>query len=240
MHIIMRATRCVCEDGWRVRVFEQGQCYEVCERLGVQLLRLGYARERDVRNDGNNYHGEIYMTRPDRKLARAAAPSIEPITLSEAKTFLRVDGSAEDTLLGDMIKAVRIAAEDATGKSLITQSWKITYADHAPCDVPLPYGPVQSVTSVKCFSEAGEETTMNAELYHVHPAGERLVLETVVSGHRIEVVYVAGFGDAATDVPMNIRQGMLIHLLHLYAQRDTIAAPEAALAIYGAVRDVRL
>ena len=43
----------------------------------------------------------------------------EPITLAEAKLFLRIDHSEEDTLLGQMITAVRTEAENRTRRTFV-------------------------------------------------------------------------------------------------------------------------
>ena len=39
------------------------------------------------------------------------APSVEPITVTELKTFARIDGSDEDTLLSGFIAGARQACE---------------------------------------------------------------------------------------------------------------------------------
>jgi uncharacterized phiE125 gp8 family phage protein len=52
-------------------------------------------------------------------------PAIEPLTLAEAKSFLRVEHSADDDLIGALIKAARSEVESATRRALITQGWRI-------------------------------------------------------------------------------------------------------------------
>ena len=46
-------------------------------------------------------------------LVLTAAPAVEPVSLAEAKTHLRVDGSAEDTLIASLI----ITSQAARGSS---------------------------------------------------------------------------------------------------------------------------
>lgn len=179
------------------------------------------------------------MTRPDRRLARMSAPALEPISVADAKLYLRVDGDAEDALIAQMIEAVRLVAEEATGRSLMTQRWKLIYADALPCEVPLPFGPVQAIESVTVVDALGAENVVDAGGYRLHPAADRLVLDAAVSGQQIQVVYVAGFGDAAGDVPAAIRQAMLVHLMVLYGRRDVVEVPELAMDVYAGYRQVR-
>ena len=48
--------------------------------------------------------------------------SVEPITLADAKTFIRVDYTDEDTLISGLISRARSYAEMVTGRALATQT----------------------------------------------------------------------------------------------------------------------
>ena len=175
------------------------------------------------------------------------APSVEPLALADVKSYLRISGSSEDTLLNLMIQTVREFCEDFTGRALITQTitmnidgtrmlddplWEGTrvapdvkfYKDH----IQLARPRVQSVTSVKTFSDSDVATTFSASKYYLDSQREpaRVVLRdgetwpvSLRVANSIEVVYVAGYGDAATDVPAPLRLGMMQHLAYLYDQR---------------------
>lgn len=54
-------------------------------------------------------------------------PSVEPISLSEAKSHLRVDSdfTADDNLIGGLIVAARQEAEQICRRALIKQTWKL-------------------------------------------------------------------------------------------------------------------
>lgn len=180
------------------------------------------------------------MSYPVRRAERVSEPAVEPVSVGESKTFLRIDGTTEDALLADLAQAARIVAEQETGLSLITQSWKLVFNDGVAQRVPLPHGPIQSITSVTIFSEAGEETLIDSDSYHLDASNQTLVFETIPYGHRIEIIYVAGFGDAADDVPADIVQGVLLHTAWLYEHRDSMMPPIASMLIYSHYRKIRL
>lgn len=175
---------------------------------------------------------------PTRALSRVLAPESEPISLAEAKLFLRVDGSDEDELIATLISAVREAAEEYLRKSLADQRWKLTYEDYAPVVTPLPRGPVLSVVSVTRRSQSGAETAVSGEVYHLSARVDALHFETAILSHEVEIVYETGYGEE--EIPASIRQGMLVHLAALYEDRQGAEGmPAATLSLYKPHREVR-
>lgn len=175
-----------------------------------------------------------------RALKRSAEPLTEPLSLAEAKLYLRIDGNAEDALVTDMIVAVREAAEDYLHKSLVTQRWTLTYESYVPSHVPLPKGPAQEVVHVKTRDRAGNEAAVGEGVYHLSAAADALHLESSVIGHEVEIAYDCGYGDAE-DVPASVRQGMLVHLAALYEDRlGGLQLPAASVSLYKPHRQARL
>lgn len=176
---------------------------------------------------------------PSRKVVRLIEPAAEPVSLAEAKSFLRIDTNDDDALIGDLVAAARIMAEEQTGKAFITQSWRIVYDGCPPPVVILPYGPVQSVSAVTSVASDGAETVIAAQSYHLN-AREDLVFEAAPTGHQVRIDYVAGYGDAAAGVPVDLTQAILLHVAHLYEHRDNLNPPLAAQLAYSYHREVRL
>jgi len=128
------------------------------------------------------------------RLDLVTAPTIEPISVKELKTALRIEHNSEDMLLGFLISTARSSAEAFTRRSFITQTWKmfmdsfsgyshnypwwktpdyIAYPEvAAPNEFELPLAPLQSVTHVKTYDDSDTETTFAASNYYVStPSG---------------------------------------------------------------------
>ena len=96
----------------------------------------------------------------------------EPITLTEAKNFLRVDGSDDDALITALISAAREMCEQYTRRILVTTTID-EYFDGFPNYknavskdiIYLSRGPVQSITSLKYVDEIGSEETVASSYY---------------------------------------------------------------------------
>ena len=176
-----------------------------------------------------------------RMLARVVAPVSEPLTLSEAKLYLRVDHGNEDVLINDLIVAARMTAEHWLKRSLMTQSWKLAYDDCVPEEVYLPMGPVNSVSSVAIVDSEGGTDTLDSDHYTLSANKDVLAFDTVPSGFRIEIVYATGYGDA-TAVPRPIKLGMLSHIAAMYDGRGEggAALPAQSAGLYMPFREVCL
>jgi len=72
----------------------------------------------------------------------------EPITLAEAKAWLKVDYPDEDTLISMLISGVREQVEEFTGLSLIASTIEY-FNDEIPEEIILPYPEHASITEVK-------------------------------------------------------------------------------------------
>ena len=55
-----------------------------------------------------------------------SGPSVEPVTLTEAKLFLRVEHDDDDDLIAALIAGSRIHVEAQTRRALISQTWRLT------------------------------------------------------------------------------------------------------------------
>jgi hypothetical protein len=69
----------------------------------------------------------------------------EPVSLTEVKSYLDIDFTNHDTLLGTMISAARRRLEKYTGRSFGAKTMNVIMDVY--CDQTLPGGPILAVTS---------------------------------------------------------------------------------------------
>jgi uncharacterized phiE125 gp8 family phage protein len=160
------------------------------------------------------------------------APSDEPITLAEAKLHCRVDGSDEDTLLTLMIGAARRAAENRTGRALLTQTWELALDAFPASEIELPLPPVQSITSIKYLDANGAEQVVDGADYAldnygsmrhwVIPAAGAEWPASLAAANAVKVRFVAGYG-AAAAVPQDIKAWLLLAIGTMYSHREAVA-----------------
>lgn len=177
----------------------------------------------------------------NRLLNVVTQPAAEPVTLAEAKTYLRVTVNDDDTLIQSLIAAARQSAEEYLRRSLVTQTLKISLQGDAYAVIALPRGPVQSVTSVTAVARDDSTAVISASGYYLSASKEQVEFDAYVSAHRVEVVYVAGYG-AASAVPDAIKQGILAHVSKLYDCRGEgdRAMPVTSRALFEPYRVVRV
>lgn len=160
------------------------------------------------------------------------AAASEPITLTEAKNFLRVDHSDDDALITALITAARQMCEEYTRRILVTTTID-EYFDQFPTNnwnglsniIYLSRGSVASITSVKYVNEIGSEATISSDSYVVDTISEPARIQSV-SGwfggagvvNQVIVRYVVG--TAVSAIPKPLIQGMMLVISDLYDQRS--------------------
>lgn len=175
-------------------------------------------------------------------------PSVEPVSLADAKLQARIDTTADDALVTDLIIGARQWVEQYTGRALITQTWQL-WLDLWPgavekwwdgvrdgpvtglddiSTITLPRAPLQGVNSVQYFDNTDTATiwpTSNYFVDTVHAPG-RLALRLgsvwpVPSRitNGICIEYVVGYGNDGSTVPEPIKTAIRQLVAHWYEYR---------------------
>lgn len=158
------------------------------------------------------------------------APSVEPLTLAEAKAHCRVDVADDDALITSLIVAARQVAEHLTARALVTQQWRLTLDAFPDAAIDLPLPPLASVESVKYRDAAGVLQTLDAAAYTVHtsalvgqvaPAYGQTWPSARDQREAVVIDFTAGYGNAAA-VPQAIKQWLLLSIGGWYSRRDAL------------------
>lgn len=150
------------------------------------------------------------------------APSVEPVSLVQAKANLRVDHDSDDTLIGDMIAQAREHIESRCHAVLAEQTI-LSACDSFSDLARLPHGPLKSVTSIAYVDAAGEEETIPEDVYQPMKDG----LEPSIAlkagrcwprnlpGSRISVTAIYG-----GNTPRDIERAILLLVGAWYENRE--------------------
>jgi len=214
-----------------------------------------FARITDTPNDATHLSGWLLLN----PAGWAADAADEPVTLIEAKSYLRVDYATDDDLIEILIAAAREAAEDETGKAIVGRV-ETLFLDKWPGIEPewfegardgpislgqqgyvdLPYGASQGGLSISTFDDSDNETVFASSNYYFDTASARITLrsgKTWPSATRaadaIKIVWTIGYSEPAT-VPSKVKAGILNHVAVMYEHRESdVPMPESAKKLYG-------
>lgn len=159
-----------------------------------------------------------------------AAPAAEPLSLAEAKNFLRVEHDADDVLIASLVAAARNHVEALTRCALIAQTWRLVL-DRWPDSgrIAPRIGPLRSLVAARVFNAANEPGAIDPETFVIDAAAGVIAAPGWLlptpgrSLAGIEIDIEAGFGEVASDVPPTLLQAIRMLVAHWYENRGLIA-----------------
>ena len=194
--------------------------------------------------------------RHNRNSVEVVTPeAVNVVTLSEVKTFIRVDGHDEDALIDSLLDAAIEEARNYTRRSFINRTLKLTLDEfpHGHVNdwwdgvrtgalnelraghdvVNLPFAPISSVTSIVTYNDGNVASTFDSSSYRLDTSGGRVILNdgyvwpSDLRDHSaIEITYVSGYGASSTDVPAAIRTAIKMYVQQMHEMRDFCEMPE--------------
>lgn len=184
---------------------------------------------------------------------RTVAPAGMPVSLEMAKVQLRIverDSAGvvlpheDDALVEGFIAAATDHLDGLSGilgLALVEQTWRQDLDGFGVC-LRLPLGPVKAngIVDVKYFDLANVSQTLDAGTYQVlvdHAGRPHVVLRsgqawpsTFARPDAVSITFKAGYG-AAADVPAAIKSAILLHVGHLYENREAVNVGNAVAAL---------
>ena len=164
-------------------------------------------------------------------------PAVEPVSLAEAKGYLRVEHADDDDLIAGLIASARAHVEVQTRRALITQTWRHV-RDTWPADgrIAVLPAPLQSLAAARVYDGQGDAQAIDVQTFVVDTVSAPGVVSfppwsvpaprRVMAG--IELDIVVGYGDAATDVPEPLRLAVRQFVAHWYENRGVVAGSSGA------------
>jgi len=154
------------------------------------------------------------------------APAIEPVSLADAKSWLREDGADEDELIQALIVAARMTLEAYTRRFFITQSWRLVFdcwpdsvASNAALNIP--FAPFRSATAIRVLDANDAAQTLAAATYRAPTSNEsgRVNFKSAPPAPEratdgIEIDFEVGYGALASNVPQPLRHAILALVAH--------------------------
>jgi uncharacterized phiE125 gp8 family phage protein len=185
-----------------------------------------------------------------------SGPAVEPVTLAEAKSFLRVEHGDDDDVIAALIAGARVHVEAQTRRALIAQSWRLI-RDAWPGDgrIAVLPAPLRQLLAARVHRFDGSTQAIDVAGFVADMAAAPAVLAVmagalpapgrVIAG--IELDVEVGYGDAPANVPEGLRQAIRILVAHWYENRGLIAAgsgvavlPQTAAALIAPYRVLSL
>jgi len=170
------------------------------------------------------------------------APTIEPLSLTEAKSFLRVEHDDDDTMIGALIAAARNQVEALTRRGLLVQTWRVVL-DRWPADgrIRLKMAPLRAVAAARVYDAAGNAVAIDEQRFVVDAAANVIAAPgwslpppgRSVGG--IELDVELGFGPNASDVPEVLRHAVRTLVAHWYENRGLAAIGQTVAMLPGSV-----
>ena len=165
------------------------------------------------------------------------APTVEPVTLDEAKLAARISGTtAFDALVPALIVAARQLAEQQTGRRLMAQTWRTEQTDWPAADQVLHVH--QATAAAVSYWNGSAWVTMAGGTFVAFGLGNGTALAPalttswptlgdIAGGPRVRIDLTAGAADAA-DVPECVKLYIKALVAHWVDNPSAAAAGNTA------------
>ena len=156
--------------------------------------------------------------------------STYPVSLTEAKSHLKVDTTADDTYITSIIKAATQLSEEYTNRFFIDTEIE-QYASSFVELKTLFKSKVSAVAHVKYYDSDNSLQTLSATIYdtqlqyepsQIQLANDKSFPEITKRNDAVVARYTVGYGSAASDVPEIIKQAILLTIGNFYQNRNSV------------------
>lgn len=173
-------------------------------------------------------------------------PVVEPLTLEDAKEYLRIQNNDEDQLIAQLIIAARSYCEEELDLAIVEQTITLKL-DSFPDSrvIYLPRSNLLDVTSVSYLDQDNASQTFTDYTKDIYSTPGRIINNTndwpttTDDANAVTIVYTAGFGEysesSGAPVPGAVDQAMKMLVTHFYENRTPVVIGNTANSIEMAV-----
>ena len=186
------------------------------------------------------------MTMQKLRSVRTVEPTASLITIPEARTQVRWDDNVDTEVDGNLTLLIAAVmshldgVDGILGRALVSQTWVDTASGFPVGDeLTVTLAPVISISGITYYDRDNVQRTFDPSGYSLHSRFDGGYIKrgsqvawpaTYDRDDAVAVTYVAGYGEAATDVPAAIKLAGLKLLAHWFDNPEavlvgTISAP---------------
>ncbi|MFN6952889.1 MAG: head-tail connector protein [Albidovulum sp.] len=163
------------------------------------------------------------------------------LPVDEMKDHLRMgsgfaDDAMQDELIETYLRAAMAAIEGRIGKMLFQRRFLWVLDAWRDAEQALPVAPVSAIASLTLVDAAGGESVVPPSRYRLvrdthrpRLAGRGTALPTIPTDGAVKVAFDAGFGATWTDIPVDLRQAVLLLAGEYYEHRHDDGTQAAGL-----------
>lgn len=166
-------------------------------------------------------------------MAESAIPGDAPVSLNEARSWLRMGATIDDAVVAGLIRAATGICEVFVGQWLIVRAGEEILSWRAGAVQPT-VRPIVAIDGVALLLRGGGELALDTAGYSALIGRDGTATIRIFDpgeAERVRLSYRAGLAEDANGIPEAIRQGILRMMQHLHDARDgSGTAPPAAIA----------
>lgn len=196
------------------------------------------------------------------ELSSAPASGIEVVPTTDMRNHLRIDHTEDDDYIDAVVRAAVLRAESYLNRKLITQTWTATWPDFdyatdaSGVIIPLPFPPLQSVSSITYYDTNNSQQTYSSANYRTVTSRKEMGFieldqssswpSLYARADAVTVTFICGYGGTASSVPEDIIHAIKLIAASFYENRESVTdmklaeVPQSALWLLDTERHVAI
>lgn len=139
----------------------------------------------------------------------------------------------EDVYISNLIKLSRLHCEKFLNRKLITQVWEMSFNNFDDYAISIPFGNLQDIDSIKYTDSDNIEHVLTENTDYIYSS--KGILGKICPAYNktwpvftpypldaVVIEFTCGYGDLASDVPLQIKHAMLLLINHWFSNRIAV------------------